>query len=200
MSRRWRAALAGIRVLGKAGFILLVTLFVLLVAGTLAGARFNLTRSLPVGLYWAVEQPIERKAYVRFCPPREGVFALAMERGYLSDWGGECPHGFPLIKRVAAIAGDSVEASDANVRVNGEPLPLSRFHDTDGQGRPMPRPGRDRKQLRASELWVMSDTNDRSFDSRYFGPIDRAWVKEVITPVLTWGPGGMLSGRAPHSS
>jgi len=49
-------------------------------------------------------------------------------------------------------------------------------------------------RLAPSQLWVMSDTNGRSFDSRYFGPIDRAWVMEVVQPVMTWEPGGNGSG------
>jgi conjugative transfer signal peptidase TraF len=189
----WRKGLTVARMLGRASFALLVLAFVLLVAGVAAGARVNVTRSLPPGLYWAVDRPIERHAYVRFCPPKEGPFALAMERGYLSS-GGACPEGFPMIKRVVGLAGDSVEAVESGVSVNGQMLPSSAFRRTDGLGRPMPRPPCGERRLRASELWVMSDTNERSFDSRYFGPIDRAWVKEVIVPVLTWGPGGTLAG------
>lgn len=182
------------RMIGRAAFALLLVTGALLIVGAIAGARFNTTKSLPLGLYWVVDRPIERQAYVRFCPPSEGAFALAMERGYLSEGKGGCPHGSAMIKRVAGVVGDNVEAGDAAVFLNGKPLPKSRFREADGLGRPMPRPENGKWQLGASELWVMSDTNDRSFDSRYFGPIDRAWVKEVITPVLTWGPGGMIGG------
>ena len=180
------------RIFAKASLLLLVLTFALLAVGTATGARLNVTRSLPPGLYWVVDRPIERDAYVRFCPPDKGAFALAMERGYLSD-NGACPGGSPMIKRVAGVAGDSVEAAEAGVTINGQRLPLSAFRRTDGLGRPMPQPSRGERRLRDSELWVMSDTNDRSFDSRYFGPIDRAWVKEVLVPVLTWGPGGTLA-------
>lgn len=193
MKAMWRKGAMVARIFGKASFALLILAFALLVVGMATGARLNVTRSLPPGLYWAVDRPIERHAYVRFCPPNEGAFALALERGYLSD-NGACPGGSPMIKRVAGLAGDSVEAEESGVRINGRTLPLSAFRKTDGAGRPMPQLGRGERQLRDSELWVMSDTNDRSFDSRYFGPIDRAWVKEVLVPVLTWGPGGTLAG------
>lgn len=189
----WRKGGAVARVLGQVAFALLVTSFILLVVGAATGARLNVTRSLPPGLYWVVDRPVERHAYVRFCPPNEGAFALAMERGYLSD-SGDCPSGSPMIKRVAGLAGDSVDATETGVSINGQRLPLSAFRQTDGLGRPMPQPNRGERRLRDSDLWVMSDTNDRSFDSRYFGPIDRAWVKEVLVPVLTWGPGGTLAG------
>ena len=192
MKATWRKGAAVARVFGKASFALLMFTFALLVVGTATGARLNVTKSLPPGLYWAVDRPIERYAYVRFCPPSKGAFAVAIERSYLSD-SGACPGGSPMIKRVAGVAGDSVDATEAGVSINGHRLPLSAFHRTDGLGRPMPQPDRGERRLHDSELWVMSDTNDRSFDSRYFGPIDRAWVREVIVPVLTWGPGGTLA-------
>lgn len=196
MSAILHKGLVGLRLIGRVSFALLILAFVLLIIGNLAGARFNFTKSMPLGLYWVVDRPIERQAYVRFCPPLEGAFALAVERGYLSSGWGECAGSVPMIKRVSGVAGDHVQAGDTAVLLNGKPLPLSRFKETDGQGRPMPRPESGQALLRTSELWVMSDTNESSFDSRYFGPIDRAWVREVLTPVLTWGPGGMLDGSS----
>jgi conjugative transfer signal peptidase TraF len=157
----------------------------------LAGARFNMTASLPKGLYWVSGDAIARGTYVRFCPPATGAFAEAMERGYLHH--GRCPTGYvPMIKRVSGVAGDVVDIDPHAIRVNGMTLPLSIARSADGAGRPLPRLDHTHLNLAASQLWVMSDTNERSFDSRYFGPIDRAWVKDVVRPVLTWGHGGTL--------
>jgi conjugative transfer signal peptidase TraF len=157
----------------------------------LSGARFNMTQSLPMGLYWVSGESIARDVYVRFCPPASGAFAEAMKRGYLHH--GPCPNGYvPMIKRVSGVAGDVVDIEPQEIRVNGTTLPLSAARATDTAGRPLPRPDHAHMLLGASQLWVMSDTNDRSFDSRYFGPIDRAWVKDVIRPVITWGYGGTL--------
>ncbi|MGO4701955.1 conjugative transfer signal peptidase TraF [Dyella sp. 2RAB6] len=172
----------------------LLAALVLLEAGYAMGLRLNFTRSLPLGLYRVVNRPVERGAYVRFCPPRGGAIALGMERGYLHA-GEVCANGYlPLLKRVAAVGGAWVLAQDDGVRVDGRLLPLSAHLAVDAAGRPMPRPSPTQLQLAPSQLWVMSDTNSHSFDSRYFGPIDRAWVMEVIEPVATWGPGGTWSG------
>jgi conjugative transfer signal peptidase TraF len=155
----------------------------------LAGARFNMTASLPKGLYWALHDPIARGTYVRFCPPATGAFAEAMNRGYLQH--GRCPTGYaPMIKRVSGVAGDTIDIYPQGIRVNGTSLPLSAARKADSAGRPLPHPEQTHLTLTATQLWVMSDTNERSFDSRYFGPIDRAWVKDVVRPVLTWGYGG----------
>ncbi|GLQ49165.1 conjugative transfer signal peptidase TraF [Dyella flava] len=149
------------------------------------GARLNLTASLPLGVYWAIHQPITHGAYVRFCPPAEGAFAMARERGYLGT--GYCPSGYsPMLKRVGGMQGDSVEVSDAGTWINGRFVPLSARWQADPAGRPLPKPGQSHYALQPAQLWVISDTNDHSFDSRYFGPIDRAWVVEIVRPVLTW--------------
>jgi conjugative transfer signal peptidase TraF len=157
----------------------------------LMGARLNLTESLPLGVYWVSQQPIARGAYVRFCPPAEGAFAVAKERGYLGD--GYCPSGYvPMIKRIGGVQGDSVAVTEEGTRVDGKLLPLSTRWHADAAGRPLPKPEQSHYLLESKQLWVVSDTNNQSFDSRYFGPIDRAWVIEVIRPVLTWGYGGTL--------
>ncbi len=36
------------------------------------------------------------------------------------------------------------------------------------------------------EVLLMTDVSPISFDSRYFGPINRSQIKTVITPVITW--------------
>lgn len=164
----------------------------MLVVGYFAGARFNMTESLPQGLYWRVERPVSRNAYVRFCPPAIGAFAEAMRRGYLHD--GRCPSGYrALIKRVSGVTNDAIAVARDAIRVNGIRLPRSAPLTFDVADRPLPHPDQTNYVLTSAQLWVMSDTYGRSFDSRYFGPIDRAWVTEVVIPVLTWGYGGTLS-------
>lgn len=167
----------------------------MLVAGYFSGARFNMTESLPQGLYWRVERFVSRDAYVRFCPPATAVFAEARRRGYLHD--GHCPSGYrALIKRVSGVAEDTIAVEKDAIRVNGISLPLSAPLSADMAGRPLPCLDRKHYVLTSAQLWAMSDTNGRSFDSRYFGPIDRSWVTDVVTPVLTWGYGGTLSRHA----
>ena len=182
----------------KLGSIIVIAglaLCALLALGYLAGARLNMTTSLPMGLYWVSGQAIQRGVYVRFCPPAIGAFAEAKERGYLHV--GSCPSGYvPLLKRVSGVPGDTIDIDMREVRVNGVDLPFSAAQTSDRAGRSLPRPDRSHVVLTASQLWVMSDTNPRSFDSRYFGPIERAWVKDVIRPVVTWGYGGTLQRLA----
>ena len=166
---------------GMGGIALLVVGF----ACQAAGARINTSPSIPVGLYWATSAPMEKGAYVLFCPPPEDTFKEARERGYIG--AGFCPgdHGY-LMKRVVATEHDTVTIADDGVRVNGELLPRSAPRESDKAGRPLPHFRASDYVLGTDEVLLMSDRSATSFDSRYFGPIRRSQLKTAIAPVLTW--------------
>lgn len=150
-----------------------------------AGARINTTKSIPVGLYWVSAEPVEKGAYVWFCPPVGGVFDEARGRGYVG--AGFCPGGYGyMMKRVLAAKKDLVTVSADGVRINGRLLPLSAPLQADGAGRPMPRYQPSNFTLTATQVLLMSDVSATSFDGRYFGPINHSQIKTVIRPVITW--------------
>jgi conjugative transfer signal peptidase TraF len=150
-----------------------------------AGARVNTSKSIPVGLYWTSDRPVEKGAYVLFCPPQVGVIAEAKQRGYLA--AGFCPgdYGY-MMKRILAAKGDSVAIADDGVRVNDALLPFSAPLIHDPAGRPLPRFQSANFIVGNSEVLLMSDVSGTSFDGRYFGPVGRSQIKTVIVPVLTW--------------
>lgn len=71
----------------------------------------------------------------------------------------------PLVKRVAAHAGDEVCALGTQVFVNGSPVAARR--SVDGRGRSMPA-WSGCVRLRGRQLFLLMD-NPASFDGRYFG-------------------------------
>lgn len=150
------------------------------------GARVNTTLSIPLGLYWRVDKPVQRGAYVMFCPPQVEVFGQAKQRGYLG--AGFCPgdYGY-LMKQVAGATGDLVQVASDGVRVNGTLLAMSVPLQADREGRAMPRFQADTYVLSQYQLLLMGDSNPRSFDARYFGPVQRGQIRDVIAPVVTWG-------------
>jgi conjugative transfer signal peptidase TraF len=119
----------------------------------LAGLRFNPTPSLPKGIYRLVQGVPEKNDLVSFC--LEGEFAeLALERGYLEP--GSCPSGLrPLLKRLAALPGDSIDPSAFPLR------------SVDSHGRSMS-PALLPGVVPPGMALVLSD-HPGSFDSRYFG-------------------------------
>lgn len=176
------------RVLSRAAAVIAIagTCTVALGGGAyLAGARVNTTKSIPVGLYWMTERPVEKGVYVAFCPPEVGVFREAKARDYIG--AGFCPGGFGLMmKRVLAAKGDEIAISADGVSVNGQLLPLSKLIDNDLSGRPLPRFQDSRYTLAGEQLLLMSDVSATSFDGRYFGPVNKSQVKGVIRPIVTW--------------
>ena len=99
--------------------------------------------------------------------------ALAAQRGYL-------PARVPLLKRVGAVAPQTVCVFDALVWIDG--VPVAAVLPADRLGRPLPS-WRQCRQLRPGELFLLSMTNPASFDSRYFGPVNAGAVIGVAHPV-----------------
>lgn len=173
----------------KAGIAIAVSALALLIQGAflyLLGARINTTLSIPAGLYWRVNDPVTKGRYVMFCPPPLEVFDQAKARGYIG--AGFCPGGYGyMMKQVAATTDDRVEVHSDGVRINGRLLDDSAPLRADSGGRVMPKFQADTYVLSEHQLLLMGDCNARSFDARYFGPVQRRQVKEVITPIFTWG-------------
>jgi conjugative transfer signal peptidase TraF len=71
------------------------------------GLRINGSKSFPVGLYMATGKAPKKGDLVFVDPPASPIFELARNRGYLD--AGYSPAGScPLIKRLAATAGDRI--------------------------------------------------------------------------------------------
>ena len=154
-----------------------------------AGLRVNESSSLPVGI-WRVspfDRDLRRGDIVSFCPPGTPAFREAWRRGYLS--AGHCEGGYePLLKPVAAIAGDRVEGTDDGIRVNGRLIPSSKSLNRDGLGRTLPSPGAHDVIVAKGEVWVISSHNSLSFDSRYFGPVPISSIVGLARPLFVFHP------------
>ncbi len=147
-----------------------------------AGLRLNDSPSMPTGLY--VRTSSESTAsLVVFCPA-EPFARLSLERGYRSR--GNCPDGAePLAKPIVARPTDVVELSAKGMAVNGRVLPHTAPLAMDTAGRPLPHWPFGRYVVAPGTLWVASSYNPRSFDSRYFGPVNASQVREHVRPLLT---------------
>lgn len=156
-----------------------------LVSADLGGLRINGTASMPQGL-WHVGAPVapfRRGEIVTLCPPPETLlFREAVARGYLP--AGRCPGGSqPLVKPIAAIAGDLVTVSAAGVAVNGAPVPGTVLMAWDGAGRPLSPFPAGVYRVAPGAVWLLSGHDSRSFDSRYFGPVPASNVQGVARPL-----------------
>jgi conjugative transfer signal peptidase TraF len=154
----------------------------LALAAEWAGLRLNDSLSMPTGLYVRTASE-SRSSLVVFCPA-EPFARLSVERGYRSR--GNCPDGGePLAKPVAARSGDTVDLSAAGIAVNGRLLQNTAPLATDTAGRPLSHWPFGRYVISAGSVWVASSYSPRSFDSRYFGPVNVSQVREHVRPLLT---------------
>lgn len=150
-----------------------------------AGYRVNTTASMPLGL-WRVlpAKTIARGDVVWVCPPENSIFREARRFGFVP--AGFCKGDFnPLLKPVAAIAGDEVRVRDNGIYVNGELLPNSAPAVRDAMGRRLPRVPRRDFVVKPGQVWLISTYNPASFDSRYFGPLDTSLIVGHAEPVAT---------------
>lgn len=125
---------------------------------------YNASASAPIGFYWIDQRPILRGDYVYVRVP-ERVRNLVIERGYL-------PPGVPLLKRVAGLNGDRVCRVGDEIFVNGSVVVTAKRRD--GQGREMP-VWHGCHILTEETVFLLQD-DPRSFDGRYFGPVDRRLI------------------------
>ena len=159
-----------------------------------AGLWVNATPSMPEGLYRLSRpgsEPIARGTVVAICPSA-GVLAIAVPRHYLEP--GSCPGNVePLLKHIAAVAGDRVDVSDRGIAVNGTPLAHSRRFTRDCGGRPLSQIPAGRYTIAPHSVWLYAPV-DRSWDSRYYGPQPAAGIIGIARPVLILGIGNAACG------
>jgi conjugative transfer signal peptidase TraF len=157
--------------------------------GMEAGLRLNFTDSAPHGLW--IERTaahIKRGMLVSVCPPDMPIVKSALVFG-------TCPETnvMPLLKTIAAIPGDTVRLRRGHAAtVNGHELPNTAARDT------IPAwPGGEYTVV-PGQVWVFSTYNPKSFDSRYFGPVDISQIQGEAEPVLVAGvPEDMTKGVMP---
>jgi conjugative transfer signal peptidase TraF len=169
------------------GILIFMVSAALLILGNLIAAaslRLNVSASMPPGIYrFAVVSPreIHRGMLVAVCAPSRAA-RLGLRRGYVAS--GECAENSePLLKTVAALAGDDVAISPRGVEVNGRLLRDSKPLAFDRAGRPLVSWPRGHFRISRGTIWLHAD-HERSWDSRYWGPVPARNVLAKVVPVL----------------
>lgn len=146
------------------------------------GVRINASPSLPLGIYSITDNA--DAPLIEFCPA-EPYGSFAAIRGYRSE--GSCSDGAtPFLKPVVARGGDIVSISAKGIAVNGNLIPHSAPLEEDTQHRPMTPWPFGRYEVANGTVWVASSYNDRSFDSRYFGPVAISSIRNHLRPLVTF--------------
>lgn len=149
------------------------------------GYRINFTPSYNMGLWQIMPLDHQLKAGDRIfiCPPEGRAVSLGLERQYLPR--GACQSGSgPLIKTVAAVAGQEIEIA-GQVIIDGQPLHSSRVLSADQEGREMPVYA---GGIVPDGTVFLHSEFVGSYDSRYFGPIPATGTLGLAREVLTFKP------------
>ena len=118
---------------------------------------WNASASAPVGLYWVQLHAIDAGDTVIAQVPAPAR-SLAAERHYL-------PANVPLVKRVAAVSGDTVCALGARIFVNGRRIAMRLVHDRAGRLMPW---WHGCVRLGSDAYFLLMADSPTSFDGRYF--------------------------------
>jgi conjugative transfer signal peptidase TraF len=135
---------------------------------------WNTTASTPIGLYAVTQATPKRGDLLVMRLPRE-MQLLAVSRAILSP-------NSPVLKPVAALAGDLVCRSGLVVHINGRFAAIAR--NLDQRGRRLPA-WRGCRRLSPSQVFLLSHHPD-SFDSRYYGPLDTRRACGIAHPLVTF--------------
>ena len=163
---------------------------ILILIGTLSGAAvvmstmgpkrvpalvWNASESVPIGLYQVRPAgKLDITDLVVALPPEPLATFLAA--------GGYLAHDVPLIKRVLALAGQTVCRSGLIIVVDG--IDMGSARDRDHRGRDLPT-WQGCRVLSKGEVFLMNWDESASLDGRYFGPIPVAAVVGRAYPIWT---------------
>lgn len=121
---------------------------------------WNASASAPIGLYAVSPGTAPGRGDMVIARLPAEARELAARRRYL-------PRNVPLVKRVAAVAGDTICAAGRMVTVNRKPVAQRR--GADAAGRPLPAWQGCIRLAPDTVFLLMAEAPD-SFDGRYFGP------------------------------
>lgn len=133
---------------------------------------WNASASAPMGFYRVLPGDAVRGDLVLVRTP-ESARQLAAERGYL-------PHDVPLVKRAAALDGDTVCAAGDAISINGRVVAKRLARDR--LGRPLPT-WSGCHLLDGGEVFLLMEGVSDSFDGRYFGPTPTAAIIGRLAPL-----------------
>lgn len=136
---------------------------------------WNASASVPIGLYELAPAGHLNAGDLVAVMPDKPLADFMVERGYIG-------RGVPLMKHVAALAGQTVCRTGNAVTVDA--VPFGDALDRDKRGRELPT-WQGCKRIANGDIFVMNPDAPDSLDGRYFGPIAARAVIGKATPLYT---------------
>jgi len=149
------------------------------------GYILNNTSSYPIGIYKITKKDLYNKGtLVSFCAPQNNTIKKLVEYGFAAS-NATCKNGTPiLLKKLVALEGDKITIINNHVYINTILQPKSKIFFVGRSGNYLER--QNSQIINKGNFWAMSDYNERSYDSRYYGQVSLDNIKGAAMPVLTW--------------
>jgi conjugative transfer signal peptidase TraF len=129
---------------------------------------WNASASVPIGLYAVGRITGVHAGDLVVVRPPEPLARFLADGGYL-------PRGVPLLKHVAAVAGQTVCRIGRNVTVDA-------IETGEGRGRSLP-VWQGCRVIATGDVFLMNPRSADSLDGRYFGPLPAASIVGRATPL-----------------
>ena len=148
---------------------------------------WNASASVPIGLYAARPAKSVRRGDLVAAYAPDPVARLMAERHYL-------PLRVPMLKHVAAVAGQTVCRSGAVILIDAKRVAKAQARDRVGRTLPS---WSGCRTLRAGDVFLLNPASAPSFDGRYFGPVPARGIVAVLAPLWLPGDGAAASASVP---
>lgn len=136
---------------------------------------WNASASVPIGLYRIEAADRIAVTDLAVVIPPEALGRFLAERGYL-------PSGVPLLKRVLALAGQTVCRAGLDIIAYGARYGAAREQDSRGRSLPV---WQGCRVIDKDAAFLMNWDAPDSFDGRYFGPLPLSSIVGRAVPVWT---------------
>jgi len=165
------------------GIVLFFMLFIALFKAN--GYILNDTSSFPVGIYKVTKQENYKKGdLVSFCAPKNKTIKKLMLYGFASP-NSTCKDSVPiLLKKIVALENSKIEIDKNKIYINGVLQEKSTVFLVGRGGNILEE--QSNQIIQKGMFWAMSDYNERSYDSRYFGQIPLENIKGKAVPIFIW--------------
>ena len=134
----------------------------------------NISSSIPIGIY-KVDKSIDFK--------REDIVTFSTKKYKdILDYPGSIKN-ITFSKYIAGISGDYIRIENNKIYVNNKEK--GNIFKVDGLNNKLPQLKEKEYIVKEDEVFVLG-TNDKSFDSRYYGCIKKSDVIYKLVPLIIW--------------
>lgn len=164
--------------------LLFIVVTQIIIWGSVCNVRINVSGSMPIGIYRLYPGQLPtRGEWVSVCLPNP-VATVGWQRGYLQQ--GHCPNGIePVVKAAIATPADKIIVTPQAVFVAGKRY-RAPVQQRDHNALALTGYVQQATLLQGGYWLYGVNDPEKSWDSRYFGPVSEASIQGVVKPIWLW--------------